>query len=153
MRRYGNAVVVPFEKWHMNWVDFNSVALVNVSHSKYTIEEQALALEIQSDAFTALRDGKVVACVGVTSLWTGVYELWMYLGKETFSEKRKALRILKEFLDELIVKHKMHRLQSVVLADFKEGRRFAKFFGFKEEGTMKNFGPEKETYIRVAKCF
>jgi len=145
--------VVPFEKWHLNWVDFNSVALASISHSKYTIEEQALALECHSDAFTALRDGKVVACAGITPLWTGVYELWMYLGKETFTERRKALRIMREFLDKLAAKHKIHRLQSVVLADFKEGRRFAKFFRFKEEGTMKNFGPEKETYIRVAKCF
>ena len=145
--------MVPFEAWHLKWVDFNSVALGNVSNSKYTIEEQALALEVQGDAFTALRKGKVVACVGIIPLWTGVCELWMYLGKETFSEKRKALRIMKEFLDNLTTGHKMHRLQSVVLEDFKEGRRFAKFFGFKEEGTMKNFGPEKETYIRVAKCF
>ncbi|HIG59174.1 MAG TPA: hypothetical protein EYQ21_07280 [Flavobacteriales bacterium] len=153
MRRYGNVVVVPFEKWHMQWVDFNDAALANVSTSDYSIEEQALALECHSHAFTALRDGKVLCCVGVTPLWTGVYELWMYLGKDTFTERRKALRIIREFLDMLVAKHKIHRLQSVVLEDFTEGRRFAKFFGFEEEGEMKNFGPEKETYIRVSKCF
>jgi len=153
MRKYGNAVVVPFESWHLNWVEFNSIALANVNHSEYTIEEQAQALAQISEGYTGLREGKVVACAGINLLWTGVFDLWMFLGIETFSEKRKALRIFSEFLDELAIRRKIHRLQSVVLEDFKEGRRFAKFFGFKEEGTMKNFGPEKETYIRVAKCF
>jgi len=145
--------VVPFESWHLKWVELNPIAASSIIQSPYTFEEQAQALAQISEGYTGLREGKVVACAGVNLLWTGVFDLWMYLGIETFSEKRKALRIFSEFLDELAIRRKMHRLQAVVQSNYKEGRRMAKFFGFKEEGEMPNFGPEKETFIRVAKCF
>ena len=56
-------------------------------------------------------------------------------------------------MDKAQQEHNLHRLQAVVKTDFKDGHRFAKFYGFVNEGIMRNYGPGKESFNRYAKCW
>ena len=42
-------------------------------------------------------------------------------------------------------------IQASIRADFKEGVRFAKWFGMESEGLMKQYGPDGKDYIRLAR--
>tara|TARA_R100000306_G_C4354253_1_gene131798 strand:+ start:582 stop:1016 length:435 start_codon:yes stop_codon:yes gene_type:complete len=142
---------VPFEAWHLDWIDFNIDAFQSMMRLPCPTADHAKALATFCDAYTGLREGKVVACAGIMPLWNGVADLWMYLGKETFTDKRLACKVIKYYLDDIIKRHDIHRFQAVVKADYCKGIRFAEFFGFKAEGIMKAFGPNKEDFIRYAR--
>ncbi len=142
---------MPFEKWHLDWIDFNLDAFQSMMRVPCPTADHAKALAMFSDAYTALRRGKVVGCAGIIPLWNGVADLWMYLGKETFTDKLFACKIIKYYLNDIIKRHDIHRIQAVVKADYCQGIRFAELFKFKPEGTMKAYGPNKEDFIRYAR--
>jgi hypothetical protein len=150
-QKFGNIVVVPFESWHLEWVDLNNDAFQSVMRLPSSVREHATALATLGNAYTGLSNGRVLGCVGVLPLWTGVMDLWMYIGKDAFKEKKQVLEILNIYMGELIKKYKIHRLQAMVKSDYVAGLRFAKFFGFESEGEAKQYGPNKENFTRVAK--
>ena len=78
-------------------------------------------------------------------------DLWMYIGKDAFADKRTILKIINIYLEALIEKYDIHRLQAMVKSDYVAGLRFAKFFGFESEGEAKQYGPNKENFTRVAR--
>jgi RimJ/RimL family protein N-acetyltransferase len=49
--------------------------------------------------------------------------------------------------------NKIKRLQTSVKADSKLALRFAEWLGLKQEGLMKNYGPDGSDYYRYARIF
>lgn len=143
--------VVSFEGWHLEWIDFNSDAFQFTMQLPMALIDHGKVLASVGTSYSGLRGGKIVACAGVIPLWNGVADLWMYLGKDTFRKKKQACEIIGYFMEKCIEEYDLHRLQATVKSDYREGRRFAKFFGFKEEGEMIGYGPDKQNFIRVAK--
>jgi hypothetical protein len=144
-------VVVPFESWHLEWIDLNQDAFQSVMRLPSSVREHATALATLGNAYTALSNGRVLGCVGILPLWMGVMDLWMYIGKDAFADKRTILKIINIYLEALIEKYDIHRLQAMVKSDYVAGLRFAKFFGFESEGEAKQYGPNKENFTRVAR--
>ena len=60
MERFKNVVVVPFEAWHLKWVKLDPIIASSLTESRYTFEQQAMALAQVSEGYTGLREGKVV---------------------------------------------------------------------------------------------
>ena len=141
--------LVNFEAWHLKWLDFDNINGMGLA---FRIPEQdAKAIERWSQSWTGIQDGKIVGCGGFTPLWKGVAEIWMYLEPEAFKRKRLALKLMKHILNDIIERKEYHRIQAVVLKDYKEGIRFAEFFGFKNEGLMKQYSTNKEDFYRYAR--
>ena len=141
--------LVKFEAWHLKWLDFgniNGLGLAGV-----VSESEAKLIEKVCTSWTGLQDGKIVGCGGFTPLWTGVAEIWMYLEPEAFKRKRLALRLMRHILNDIIERKQYHRIQAVVLKDYKEGIRFAEFFKFKNEGLMESYSVDKEDVYRYAR--
>ena len=141
--------LVKFEAWHLKWLDFgniNGLGLAGV-----VSESDAKLIENVCTSWTGIQDGKIVGCGGFTPLWTGVTEIWMYLEPEAFKRKRLALRLMRHILNDIIERKQYHRIQAVVLKDYKEGIRFAEFFGFKNEGLMESYSVNKEDVYRYAR--
>jgi len=111
----------------------------------------AKLIENVCTSWTGLQDGKIVGCGGFTPLWDGVAEIWMYLQPDAFKRKRLALKLMKHILNDIIEREKYHRIQAVVLKDYKEGIRFAEFFKFKNEGLMESYSVDKEDVYRYAR--
>jgi RimJ/RimL family protein N-acetyltransferase len=114
-------------------------------------EQDAKAIERWSQSWTGIQDGQIVGCGGFTPLWDGVADIWMYLAPDAFKRKKLALKLMKHILNDIMNKKKYHRIQAVVLKDFKQGIRFAEFFGFKNEGLMKQYSMDKEDFYRFAR--
>jgi len=83
----------------------------------------------------------------------GSAEGWVISSKRIFENKIKAARLIRERTDLLCANNKIWRLQTAVKADFKIGVRFAEFLGFKNEGLMKAYGPDKTDYYRMARIY
>ena len=148
MRRQSGRLV-NFESWHLKWLDFgniNGLGLAGV-----VSESDAKLIENVCTSWTGIQDGKIVGCGGFTPLWIGVAEIWMYLQPEAFKRKRLALRLMRHILNDIIERKQYHRIQAVVLKDYKEGIRFAEFFKFKNEGLMESYSVDKEDVYRYAR--
>ena len=83
----------------------------------------------------------------------GVCEGWVISSKRIFDVKIKAAKLIRHRTDILCAANKVWRLQTTVKANFKMGLRFAEFLGFKNEGLMRGYGPDKSDYYRMAKVY
>ena len=104
-------------------------------------------------SFTLLDDNKPVCSGGIIPTWLGNAEGWVISSKRIFKNKIKAARLIKKRTDLLCANNKIWRLQTTVKADFKIGFRFAQFLGFKNEGLMKAYGPDRTDYYRMARIY
>ena len=84
---------------------------------------------------------------GIVPLWSGVAEGWVISSKRIYENRIKASRLIRKRSDILCAANKIWRLQTSVKANFKMGIRFAEFLGFKIEGLMRGYGPDKSDYI------
>ena len=140
-----------FEAWHLEWINFNEDAERSIGVLLKEQPHHARVLASSSEAFTGLYKGKVIGCAGLIPWWPGMCELWMYLGKDAFDNRRDALKALAWFMEHVIETMGLFRIQATVKTDYVQGHRFAKFFGFVNEGEMKQYGPNKESFTRYAK--
>lgn len=89
---------------------------------------------------------EVLAIVGITRIWDGVYEAWTFLSKgiKTFPKTfhKSCLAILSSHRDGLDIK----RYQAIVKVGFVEGQKWIYSLGFEIEGVMRNYGPEGADY-------
>ena len=141
--------LVNFEAWHLKWLDFGNINGLGLAPK--VSEENAKLIENVCTSWTGIQDGKIVGCGGFTPLWDGVAEIWMYLQPEAFKRKKLALKLMKHVLNDIIERKQYHRIQAVVLKEYKEGKRFAEFFGFKNEGLMESYSVDKEDVYRYAR--
>lgn len=102
-------------------------------------------------AWTAYDDDTILGCGGIAILWKGVALSWMWLNPELV-EKRPLWfhKTVKAKLQELIIEHNLRRIQCTVDEGFVMGNKWIKLLGFKEEGRMRKYGPNGETYILYA---
>ena len=104
-------------------------------------------------SFTLLHNNNPVCSGGIVPLWTGVAEGWVISSKRIFKTRIKASRLIKKRTDLLCAANNIWRLQTAVKSNFKTGLRFAEFLGFKNEGLMKAYGPDKTDYYRMARIY
>ena len=116
-------------------------------------EENRIDAAVAGMAFTLLCNSQPIVSGGIFPLWNGVAEGWVISSKRIFDIKIKAARLIKKRTDILCAANKIWRLQTTVKANFKTGLRFTEFLGFKNEGLMHGYGPDKTDYYRMAKVY
>jgi len=98
--------------------------------------------------------GEDVRCIiGAKTIYDGVGEIWQFNSNDIESCKFSLAKLMRRSL-ELVLAPCMgyHRIQGVCKP---EGsfRRWAKFFGFEEEGTLKSFYKKGENMVLLARVF
>ncbi len=110
-------------------------------------------IEQKGVALTLFVDERPVACGGVAPLWPGVGEVWVFLTK---GATKMPLRMCRYFMRGLLaaqhIEH-FHRIQCVVAASDARALKFAKHFGFMEEGFMRNYTQDKVSCVRLARVW
>ena len=139
--------VRPFLKEH-GYVVFSEINNQLIGHQ--TDLSFIDSLEV-GDCFRAVKDGRPIICGGVIEMWKGCYEGWGITSSHANKHPFSIAKLIKNYVDELIVKNKMHRLQTAVLLGYLQGYRFAEFLGMKEEGLMKKYDYMQQDYIRYAR--
>ncbi len=112
-------------------------------------------MEIPDDnCYTVIFESEIVAVGGCQVKWEGVGLLWLILTERC----RKndvfgiiALEAIKEKTEELIEKNKLWRAEAAVRTDFPQAVKMIEFFGFKREGLMEKYYPDKGDAYLYAK--
>ena len=55
--------------------------------------------------------------------------------------------------EEVVLEHRLVRLQTAVRTDWPQAQRFAQFFGLENEGLMKKYGPDGTDYFRYSRVY
>jgi len=143
-------VIVPFENKHADQIleqGLNSEALeLKPEHRKY-----AYFLKEVGMSFTGFVNNKPIAAGGVFHLWDGVAEGWVLATKDIYKYPVFCAKHIKQRTEIILQANKIKRLQTSVKANCDVALRFAKWLGLKEEGLMKNYGPDGSDFIRFAR--
>ena len=147
-----NFEIVPYEIQHGNdMIEFGLNDKLMDWDANFT--ENRIDFALAGLSFTLLHNNFPVCSGGIVPLWTGVAEGWVISSKRIFKTRIKASRLIKKRTDLLCAANKIWRLQTAVKSNFKTGLRFAEFLGFKNEGLMKAYGPDKTDYYRMARIY
>lgn len=137
--------VIPFEVSHLRLMKVQPAQQAVLQH----VTDDFLSLLENTNAFTAVVDGEVIACAGVIEYYKGRGEAWSYLSADLGSNMVAVYRAIKSYLDTVDVR----RIEITVDTDFAEGHRFAKLLGFELEAPrMKAYdmdGRDKALYARI----
>ena len=89
--------------------------------------------------YTAFHDGTIVALGGVI------------MSKNAYQLPISMARATANLIDSFYNDNKLVRIQASVNVNDNKSISFAKWLGFKEEGVMKQYGPNGDDYIRLAR--
>ena len=101
--------------------------------------------------YTAFHDGTIVALGGVHIMWEGVAEGWFIMSKNAYQLPISMARATANLIDSFYNDNKLVRIQASVNVNDNKSISFAIWLGFKEEGVMKQYGPNGDDYIRLAR--
>ena len=145
-----NVVIVPFENKHADQIleqGLNSETLeLKPEHRKYAYFLKEIGM-----SFTGLVNDKPIAAGGVFHLWDGVAEGWVLATKDIYKYPVFCAKHIKQRTEIILQANKIKRLQTSVKANCDVALRFAKWLGLKEEGLMKQYGPDGSDFIRFAR--
>lgn len=93
--------------------------------------------------YTGLVDDKIVGVGGVVIFWEGVGEGWIMLRKDVLDFKISMYKCVQRMMDLVVKHHQLKRLQVVVRTDFPQAKKMVEALGFKQEGLMTKYCPDK----------
>ena len=127
--------VVPFRAEHLEGLVLQSA---QKDMSGYLSRDYGAGLEHTGQAFTAIRDGQILGCAGVETIWANRGIAWSLLGQVTPFELLGIHRHVSAFLESL----SLRRIEMTVDARHGSGRRWAVMLGFQREGTLRAYTPD-----------
>ena len=106
-----------------------------------------------SYSFTGFYGDDIIAVAGLTPLWPGTAEAWLFSGTDLAKHPKFVLRQLKIYLDRAVEIFNVHRIQAVVIDEFPQAHEFIKRLGFicETPDGMKHYGQNGETYKMYAR--
>jgi len=102
--------------------------------------ERREALSNSGEAWTCVRNNRIVACGGYELLWTGVGQAWFICVTDI---KPLVLRECKRKFLEIVKKAGLWRVQAPMSPNFGTGIRFAEYMGFEHEATLVKYNADK----------
>lgn len=128
-------VIVPFEPQHVETLNIQSA---QAGTESFRTHDYRIALQGSGPAFSALHDGHALICAGLVIPWEGRGIAWAMVGGDAGPHFVAISKAIKRFLS----LQDLRRIDAYVEADFVNGNRWIKMFGFEFEGLMRSFSPE-----------
>ncbi len=119
--------------------------------SKYTLPHWIRRMEREDRAFSLIDNGHLVVSGGIFPIWNGTGEAWLIPSDDIPKYKLQIIKTLKNHIKTITEEDELHRLQATVRDDFDVAKRFIEFLGFKREGLLKNFGPDRCDHIMYSR--
>lgn len=98
--------------------------------------------ETEGVGYTAICNEEIIGCGGVRIYWEGVGEAWALYPKKV-GQMHLDPQIAKKQLYKIIDDNNLIRVQSTPRCDWPEGLTYSKWLGFKVEGKMRKYLPDK----------
>lgn len=99
-------------------------------------------------AGAALIDDQLAAVAGVVIAWPGMGEAWAVLTDLGRRHPMVCHRLVARELRAIIRDYRLHRVQADILRSFQAGRIWASRLGFRKEGMMRRYGPDRADFVR-----
>lgn len=132
---------IPVKSWHV----------LVVNNDGAMVFREGLDFEKHSIGFTLVEDGRIYAVFGGVYIWDGVYETYLFPSTRFKSRALGCIRVMIKVINSMIDKLKIHRLQTIIPVLNSRDKRWIEWMGFKAEGIMYKFGPDKIDYYRYAR--
>lgn len=144
-----NLEMVEFKPEHAAELSSRSIEPLEVS-SEYILN-MATQWKSSGPSISVFFDDTLIASGGITVLWPGVGQAWVFLDRDTIPSilRREAFSIPMEYIARWVKEYNLHRLQALVRCDFKQGLRYASHLGFVVEGTLKFYDSLKNDYYMM----
>jgi hypothetical protein len=112
-------------------------------------DEYRSLLETVGPGYTLLIDDRpIAALVFVRLRWPGTAEACLLADESMERYGRVLHRICKRCIEAVIANHGFHRVECRIDKSFRRNRRWVESLGFRNEGIIHQFGPNKEDYIQ-----
>ena len=149
-------LVVPYEEWHWSMLELEGPEKKMIEN--YGKNWQNLVSYLKHGGATYSwysKDPKprILGICGVAPQWTGVGEAYMFLSPEFKNNKIRCIKDIRFYLKQIADNFKLHRIHCHVIKDFAKAVLFAKYLGFTVEAELKQFGPNKEDYLKLVKLY
>ncbi len=134
-------ILVPFEPWHLE----------RLNMKKGSWESTIGMIGVYGPAYTGFKGYEAIAIGGVSILWPGVGEAFIFASELI---KKNQCWFHKKIVRQIIAieeEHGLHRIQASVRVGNLQAQKWIERLGFKSEGEMKKFGPDKTDCIRYAR--
>ena len=105
----------------------------------------------EENCYTGLVDGKIMGVGGVIVLWEGVGEAWLILSKDILEMKIATYLCIKEMVERMISECNLRRIQAVIRTDYPQAIKMIEALGFKREGLLEEYLPDKCNAFMYAK--
>ncbi len=109
--------------------------------------------KLNNFTYTLIAEKDVIAVFGLKQMWPGVAEIWALTSelvhKYPVFFHKECIKLIKTHAEVL----KLHRVQCSVRADYEEGLKWIESMGFKKEGLMEKYGPNKMNYYLFSREF
>lgn len=112
-------------------------------------DQYAVALEGSGPAYSALADGRIIACAGVATIWQGRGAAWALLAQGGPCHFTAVHRAVRAFLDGC----EFRRVEAYVDPEFHAARRWMHLLGFRLETPepMAGFGEDGRPMLLYAR--
>lgn len=108
------------------------------------------------NCWTGIFENEIVGVGGCQVKWEGVGLLWLMLTddcKKNGVFGLIALHAIRDKMDELIAKNGFWRAEATIRTDFPQAIKMIQFFGFKREGLMRKYCPDKGDAYLYSRIF
>lgn len=109
--------------------------------------EYVHVLKASGPALSGEVDGKIIACCGIASQFSGVGTMWAVISEDA---GRHFIRLHKCGVRLLSIP-KLRRIEATSETSFTQGCRWLELLGFQSEGVMRSYGPHGEDHVRYAR--
>jgi hypothetical protein len=147
-----NLKIVPFRWYHPRSMDLRDFDLVAYQEMD-DYEGMLRYYEIEPFSFTAILDGKMVACFGSHILWDGVSESWLIGSKQLNSVPITLTRMCRRYLDVVARELQLNRMQITCNTKDELAVRWAIALKFEREGLLRHYGPCGSDYIMFSRIY
>jgi len=143
----------PFKLDHMKYMNIREYDKKIIDSFGKSYEQVLKEMTFQGPSFSLFKDGQILASGGVILYWNGVAEGWLITDEKADMFPKTFYKGIKMKLEELAEKLGLHRIHMNVIEGHDKSCRWLMRMGYRFEGLMKNYGPDKSNYIRFARVF
>lgn len=120
--------------------------------SEEYMQSMANLYEEIGESYTVRIAGEIAVCFGAHKVSDWSADSWaMFTGKAA-TRPLPIVRAMRALLERYCETNGVHRVQLSVIADFGTAERLALLLGYRLEGPLRCYGPERQTFFRYAYC-
>jgi hypothetical protein len=146
------AKLLPFCRAHALLIRHNHFQRVAIDHTPHYLDMIEGQAQI-GEAFSAIENGRVVACFGITPICPGVAEAWMIVDRTIAVHTMPLARMSRCLFDGLGTAAGLHRCQITVNSQDTGAVRFAQWCKFETEGLLRKAGPDESDHYIMARLY